>query len=168
MQSEGIMHELGHLLGLGHGGADGKGNSDDINFKPNYHSIMNYTWEIPLPWMFEDKSLIGGPNIKVNENGDSDMTDIAWALDYSEVKFNDLDEDDLDETKGIGGHADHWVRTGPVPPVPVLESGPVDWSRDDGDLNGTPDDETGVKEAQINHIRASKPLTPALLTVLQF
>ena len=31
-----FMHELGHNLGLHHGG------SDDINDKPNYLSIMNY------------------------------------------------------------------------------------------------------------------------------
>lgn len=32
-----FMHELGHSLGLGHGG------DDDINFKPNYLSVMNYS-----------------------------------------------------------------------------------------------------------------------------
>ena len=34
------MHELGHNLGLHHGGDDG------VNFKPNYLSIMNYSFEI--------------------------------------------------------------------------------------------------------------------------
>ena len=31
-----IMHELGHCLGLQHGG------DDNVNFKPNYFSVMNY------------------------------------------------------------------------------------------------------------------------------
>jgi hypothetical protein len=31
-----FMHELGHNLGLRHGG------DDDVNFKPNYPSVMNY------------------------------------------------------------------------------------------------------------------------------
>jgi hypothetical protein len=31
-----LMHELGHTLGLHHGG------SDDLNFKPHYISVMNY------------------------------------------------------------------------------------------------------------------------------
>lgn len=31
-----LMHELGHLLGLRHGG------SDNLNCKPNYQSVMNY------------------------------------------------------------------------------------------------------------------------------
>ena len=33
-----LVHELGHNLGLRHGG------TDDANFKPNYDSIMNYSW----------------------------------------------------------------------------------------------------------------------------
>jgi|GEM_PF-4601249 len=34
-----FMHELGHTLGLGHGG------NTDKNFLPNYASIMNYGWQ---------------------------------------------------------------------------------------------------------------------------
>ncbi len=34
-----IMHELGHTLGLLHGGFD------DINCKPNYPSVMNYLYQ---------------------------------------------------------------------------------------------------------------------------
>ena len=44
-QAAAFMHELGHTLGLLHGGGD------DINFKPNYVSVMNYLWEMPQPWM---------------------------------------------------------------------------------------------------------------------
>jgi len=36
-----FMHELGHNLGLRHGGAD------DLNYKPNYLSVMNYTFQMP-------------------------------------------------------------------------------------------------------------------------
>lgn len=35
-----FMHELGHNLGLGHGGGD------PINYKPNYLSIMSYSWQL--------------------------------------------------------------------------------------------------------------------------
>ena len=34
-----FMHELGHCLGLDHGGGD------NINNKPNYVSVMNYLWQ---------------------------------------------------------------------------------------------------------------------------
>ncbi len=40
MQASTIMHELGHNLGLRHGG------SDNSNNKPNYYSIMNYIYQL--------------------------------------------------------------------------------------------------------------------------
>lgn len=36
-----IVHELGHNLGLHHGGLDG------TNYKPNYNSVMNYLYQFP-------------------------------------------------------------------------------------------------------------------------
>jgi hypothetical protein len=38
-QAATFMHELGHTLGLGHGGGD------SVNCKPNYFSIMNYDYQ---------------------------------------------------------------------------------------------------------------------------
>ncbi len=35
------MHELGHNLGLYHGGGD------NCNYKPNYNSVMNYLYQFP-------------------------------------------------------------------------------------------------------------------------
>ncbi len=78
-----FMHELGHILGLGHGG------SDDINTKPNYLSVMNYTWQdcrVPV-------SAVGG---------------LPGRCDYSRIGpapggMPDLDETSLDECAGVGG-----------------------------------------------------------------
>ena len=42
-QSGTFMHELGHVLGLGHGGDSG------INLKPNYLSVMSYAFQLGIP-----------------------------------------------------------------------------------------------------------------------
>jgi nidogen-like len=69
-----FMHELGHNLGLHHGG------QDDLNNKPNYLSVMNYN--------FQTGGLIGAPK----------------TVDYSRFSSSqipDLDESDLDEPSGF-------------------------------------------------------------------
>ena len=70
------MHELGHNLGLRHGGPD------SINFKPNYLSIMNYS--------FSNRGLL--------------VRGAQGTFDYS--SFGDLDnlnENQLVEGNGING-----------------------------------------------------------------
>lgn len=69
-----LIHELGHTLGLRHGGGDG------INFKPNYYSSMNYMWQMPHSW----------------------NTPLTWALDYSRTALPTLQESALLEADGIG------------------------------------------------------------------
>jgi len=39
-QAATVMHEIGHNFGLGHGGGE------DVNYKPNYFSIMNYLYQL--------------------------------------------------------------------------------------------------------------------------
>jgi len=45
LQASTLFHELGHNLGLLHGG------NDQINYKPNYVSTMNYLYTMGLPQM---------------------------------------------------------------------------------------------------------------------
>jgi hypothetical protein len=149
-QAAALMHELGHNLGLGHGGADGDGHSDNTNFKPNYHSIMNYLWVYHASWMDEDLGSDGTVSLRADKNGDGDINDVAWSMTYSDRKFNDLDEQHLDETSGIGGHPDHWVNAGPLPEKRVSESISVDWNRD-GDMT-----DTDVEEAELNRIKSGE------------
>ena len=89
MQAGTFMHELGHTLGLGHGGAD------SVNCKPNYLSVMNYTRQFNL----------GGRAIGIP--GIADLTPIRTnrPLDYSREQLLNLDEDNLDEKTGIDGLA---------------------------------------------------------------
>jgi len=79
-----FMHELGHTLGLMHGGVD------HLNQKPNYHSIMNYTWVNAHP-----------------------SYAASWFLDYSRKAFDPLDETAIDEAVGMGGNPALMVPVGP-------------------------------------------------------
>jgi hypothetical protein len=69
-----FMHELGHTLGLRHGGSDG------INYKPNFYSVINYLFQFPR---------------QVHSPG-------TWKLGYSPVALATLDETHLNEQLGFG------------------------------------------------------------------
>ena len=121
-----FMHELGHNLGLCHGGRD------DVNCKPNYQSVMSYT--------FQFLDLLPGS-----------------SSDYSREQLPDLDETNLDETVGIqDGSLLTWFGpkqdfTGDGTPDLLVGpgSGSVnwDWSLDPG---GAPTYQTSVS-ADINN-----------------
>jgi hypothetical protein len=108
-QAATIMHELGHNLGLGHGGGE------DTNCKPNYLSVMNYTFQ------FDGKFVSTRP------------------LDYSRAVLPTLNEASLNETKGIGGSTGNKTSYGPknsngAVTINVDASGGINW---DGDRNST-------------------------------
>lgn len=69
-----FIHELGHNLGLHHGG------NDEVNFKPNYFSIMNYRYQVD-----------GVPR-----------TDGSRYFGYSTQQYATLNEDSLNEDAGLG------------------------------------------------------------------
>jgi hypothetical protein len=66
------LHELGHNLGLRHGGVD------DISNKPNDFSIMNYNFQ----------------RTGIVKNG-------RYRYYYSEVTCNSVDESKLSESVGM-------------------------------------------------------------------
>jgi len=136
-QSGSLMHELGHTLGLGHGGAV----DDHTCYKPNYFSVMNYTWQMP------GRVLIGGLPQSLKRWRES------WRLDYSREPLPDLDESHLNEPDGIGGDPNVWVPIGPnlggfcrV----VRMAGSVNWN-----VFGPPD-ELNV-EADVNFLKRGLP-----------
>ena len=77
-----IMHELGHTLGLQHGG------TDSVNYKPNYYSVMNYTWQ------FYNSD---------NRNGTSQNYASSWQLNYSTQQLPSINE--AHPPKTLGGDA---------------------------------------------------------------
>jgi len=107
-----FMHELGHNLGLRHGG------DTDVNYKPNYLSVMNY-WFDP-----------GGIPVA---KAPGSIEQVGYRLDYSEQKLPTLDENHLDERQGIGatGSTDismYCDPTGWPACLAAPASGPVDWN----------------------------------------
>ena len=106
-----IMHELGHTLGLGHGGGD------NVNCKPNYLSVMSYSFQtrhIPNPGAT-------GPR-----------------LDYSGLALPDLDESALNEGLGIQDGTDNTIfGTDGSTNVVGAGSGAIDWDQSGGIDGGT-------------------------------
>ena len=75
-----FMHELGHALGLRHGG------NDHVQYKPNYLSVMNYLYQL------------SGLIINTGE---------TWKMvNYSDYELQHLDEQNIDETKGLDPSGD--------------------------------------------------------------
>jgi hypothetical protein len=77
-----FMHELGHNLDLHHGG------DQEDDFKPNYFSVMNNNF-----------IFIGVPFAAVPGS----TTIVGYSEDYSDFALPGLDENHLDEHKGLGG-----------------------------------------------------------------
>jgi len=112
-----FMHELGHTLGLRHGG----GIENLPNFKPNYLSVMNYTYQVP--W---NKTTNQGTNAKE-----------AWRLDYSRSVMRTIDETELIETVALLGPSGRKIffNTAPEGTSPKLSIGwanaaEIDWDFD--------------------------------------
>ena len=117
-QSGTFVHELGHALGLGHGGGDGS------NFKPNYLSAMNYAFQVTgVP----DPTL---PADNVDTDNDN-VPDARFRLDYSQQALPSLNESALNENAGISDGTDltTWSVNGGVT-LSAAGNGAIDWDND--------------------------------------
>jgi uncharacterized repeat protein (TIGR01451 family) len=105
-----FMHELGHNLGLDHGGQSG------VNYKPNYLSVMNYLFQNGIPYAAEVGSTVP----------------VGFRIDYSEQALPMLDEHSLNETLGIqAGTSDITLFNGEFGFGLGPGAGAIDWN-----LNG--------------------------------
>lgn len=127
-----FMHELGHTLSLGHGGLNGK------NYKPNYLSVMNYSYQ--TGWI---------PNPAFTDG----------RLDYSSQRLpafaaGVLDENDLDETQGLGlegvERPEDLVRWDSASGVTLFgpAGDPIDWDGQNGANNLSTASDLNDDEAQ--------------------
>jgi hypothetical protein len=119
-----FMHELGHNLGLLHGG------DSDINYKPNYVSILSYSYDSGTPILTTSTTTGSG---------------YSYRIDYSDEALAPLKEYDLNEASGVGPtlHPTDLILWYCQPPAcPEFTgglapaAGPIDWN-----LNGISTDD---------------------------
>lgn len=130
-QSATLMHELGHNLGLRHGGFE------DFGYKPNYLSVMNYMYQFDgLPVLGQNEGdryyrqfvlfnvCAGAPGITSTGglNRNSFSAPASWGLDYSDGSSRTLDEAALVESAGfgrVGSGSIDWNWNTTIDPAPV-------------------------------------------------
>ncbi len=96
-----FMHELGHNLGLEHGG------DDDTNDKPNYLSVMNYLYTVA--GIGPATGDAAGERYLYSRYFEGDLRDFAnspfgddFVIDYSDGSGAPLNERSLNENGGLG------------------------------------------------------------------
>lgn len=112
------LHEIGHNLGLNHGGKI----NDDINCKPNYLSAMSYTFQMPY------------------------YLGIYWIPDFSWTQLNTMPEQGLWEPTGLWAYPNgidftfYWAGSNfryalADPSIDWNGNGVIDYVNQDVDLN---------------------------------
>ncbi|MBK8100877.1 MAG: hypothetical protein IPK26_27640 [Planctomycetes bacterium] len=99
-----FMHELGHTLGLRHGGdQEDPSQPGRFNYKPNYFSVMNYSWCFPANWMPSADHRPGA------------QTWGQYFPDFSDRQLPTLRTSGLSERDGIQGQHNIWIPYGITP-----------------------------------------------------
>jgi len=121
-----FMHELGHTLNLNHGGGDA------INHKPNYISVMNYSWTEP-----------------------AEYSKGFWRLRYSSDSLNTLTEEHLVDSVGIGAVGIPKVPIGIISVVgPAGMHEEASWVRGTGRADWDQSDTESVKTEYVTSVKS--------------
>jgi hypothetical protein len=106
MQASTVMHELGHNLGLHHGGLE------DTNYKPNYWSVMNYLYQLEgldgnpsgstayQRWLSNKTAHVTPPLCSLANSPCGAPS--QFIMDYSNGSSSSLNEASLFESNNIG------------------------------------------------------------------
>lgn len=107
MQASTIVHELGHNFGLRHGG------NDNLNYKPNHFSVMNYMYQLNGLSTIGDKE--GDRYHRTHFSGNANcypegaelvhgfsVAPEQFNISYSHGKNISIDEKLVDESLGLG------------------------------------------------------------------
>jgi Calx-beta domain len=138
------MHELGHNFGLVHGGITSSG-PDCSNQKPNYLSVMNYSFTtagIPVasaPGEVFPKSCTTDADCTApahcsGPTGSNPNTCVR--IDYASALLPNLNENSLDETAGLNVSSTStdlsvfYTNGGITPVFPPTNGSPIDWNQD--------------------------------------
>lgn len=111
-QAEILAHELGHNLGQKHGGATYE------LYNPNYFSAMSYAWALRTgatiikrrSWVTCLPFYYAQPD--ADEPGNNVPATLNMRVDYSAGMAAEVNEDALDETKGVCAHTVDWNKDG--------------------------------------------------------
>jgi len=103
-QASTLMHELGHNLGLLHGG------DESTNYKPNYISVMNYLYQLSgLPEIGNDEgdrfyfsSEYHGGDVTCFSALSHGASTTSFIMDFSHGNAVTLDKTALNENLGLG------------------------------------------------------------------
>ena len=109
-----FMHELGHNLGLEHGGPIGMPDYNTNN-KPNYLSVMNYLFE------FTGIGTAASPGSTIVPPG-------GYRVDYSRTALAPLNETSLNETIGINSGTNDVTYYYCPMQTPAPGTGAIDWN----------------------------------------
>lgn len=119
-----FMHELGHTLGLSHGGGQ---QGEEFNCKPNYFSVMNYSYQ------FTNFSPIR-------------------PLDYSRTALSTLNENGLNEEVGVGGLSSQYVVYNSEALFLTRANTRIDWNNDGNISNSVTADINYITSPEVNLI----------------